>query len=166
MPNDSGTNHEAYGLVQAMHRRVAAQLFNATWDLMDRESRTPAEDDEMLRRAHASRLHWGVAGTPLQWARGEWLLSRAYSLVGDITQALRHADNCLALSGDHNLGPFDMGFALEAVARAHALAGDGPARDDALVAAMEAAAAVASDDDRRWLLENIDAVRRMRAQAE
>ena len=42
----------------AAHRKLAATLFNATWDLLDKSERSPDEDAAMLGRAHASRHHW------------------------------------------------------------------------------------------------------------
>ena len=52
-------------------RRLAAHLFNSTWDLLETENRTPADDDRMLHMAHASRYHWGQVGSAAQLARGE-----------------------------------------------------------------------------------------------
>ena len=43
-------------------RALAIQLYNTTWDLIDKPDRTRDDDDEMLHRAHASRYLWaGVA---------------------------------------------------------------------------------------------------------
>lgn len=64
-----------------LHERFAIELFNLVWDLMDREVRTPEEDDRMLHAAHASRFHWGEIGTPLEFERGEWQISRVYSVL-------------------------------------------------------------------------------------
>ena len=63
-------------------RRLAADLFNHTWTLMERVDRTAAQDDEMLHCAHASRYHWGEVGEPANFARGEWQCSRVYSVLG------------------------------------------------------------------------------------
>ena len=40
-------------------RTLAADLFNHTWTLLETPDRTPAQDDEMIHSAHASRYHWG-----------------------------------------------------------------------------------------------------------
>ncbi len=48
----------------AGHRRMAGNLFNAAWQLLDLESRTPAQEQEMLAAALGSRYHWGRVGTP------------------------------------------------------------------------------------------------------
>ena len=59
-------------------RRLAATLFNHTWTLLEKGDRSVADDDEMIHSAHASRAHWGVVGTPVNFARGEWQVSRVY----------------------------------------------------------------------------------------
>jgi hypothetical protein len=42
----------------ADHRRLGVALFNHTWTLIAKPDRTPAETDEMIHAAHASRYHW------------------------------------------------------------------------------------------------------------
>jgi hypothetical protein len=42
------------------HRRLAADLFNRVWELLEMPVRTREQDDEMVHAAHASRYHWGV----------------------------------------------------------------------------------------------------------
>ena len=42
---------------EAGHKYFAAHCFNATWDLLDKESRTDEETEAMIDLAHASRSH-------------------------------------------------------------------------------------------------------------
>ncbi|MBB5034625.1 hypothetical protein [Prosthecobacter vanneervenii] len=51
----------------AFHKKMAVDLFNETWTLLDKTDRTPEEDARMSHLAHASRLHWGFVGTAEQW---------------------------------------------------------------------------------------------------
>ena len=104
-------------------RRLASTLFNHTWTLLERTDRGPREDDEMLHAAHASRHHWGVVGQPVHWARGEWQCSRVYAVLRRVEPALHHGRRCLALVEEHDLSPFDLGCAHEAIARAYQVAG-------------------------------------------
>lgn len=60
----------------ATRRKLAADLFNHVWRLLETESRTPEQDDEMLHAAHASRYHWGEVGEGINLARGEWQCAR------------------------------------------------------------------------------------------
>jgi hypothetical protein len=60
-------------------RRLAVDLFNHVWTLLDKPDRTPAEDDEMIHAAHASRFDWAEVGAPVNLVRGEWQVSRVYA---------------------------------------------------------------------------------------
>ncbi|HEX6499729.1 MAG TPA: helix-turn-helix domain-containing protein [Micromonosporaceae bacterium] len=109
-------------------RHLAATLFNHVWTLLERTDRGQREDDEMLHAAHASRHHWGAVGGPVQWARGEWQCSRVYAVLARTEPALHHGRRCLALAEQYDLGPFDIGYGHEAIARAYWTDGR---RDDA-----------------------------------
>jgi len=56
-------------------------LFNLVWSLLDKKDRTKEEDDKMIHAAHASRFHWGEIGKPINLGRGEWQISRVYSVL-------------------------------------------------------------------------------------
>ncbi|MEY4078349.1 MAG: hypothetical protein RIS80_118, partial [Actinomycetota bacterium] len=43
-------------------KALAATLFNRTWQLIDSDERTEADELEMIHSAHASRLHWQKVG--------------------------------------------------------------------------------------------------------
>ena len=107
-------------------RALAIQLNNTTWDLIDKPDRTPDEDDELLHRAHASRYHWGEVGTAANRARGEWICSRVYTVLGRAEPALHHARRCLELVESHpaDMEEWDLPAAYEALARGHSLAGE------------------------------------------
>ena len=45
----------------ATHRRLGVALFNHVWTLLEQPDRTPAQTDEMIHAAHASRCHWSRA---------------------------------------------------------------------------------------------------------
>ena len=49
-------------MTQEEHKKLGIDLFNATWDLIDRNDRTPAQNLEMIHAAHASAYHWIKAG--------------------------------------------------------------------------------------------------------
>ena len=132
-------------------RRLAARLFNGVWDLLERESRSVGEDDAMLHGAHASRYHWGVVGQPVNWGRGEWQCARVYAVLGRAEPALHHGERYLALVEEHGLAPFDRGYAHEAIARAHQVAGRS-AEQARHVALAHAAAEQITDEEERALL--------------
>jgi DNA-binding transcriptional MerR regulator len=136
-------------------RRLAADLFNHVWTLLEMPSRTPMQDDEMLHAAHASRHHWGVVGEPVNLARGEWQCSRVYATLGRGEPALWHARRCLTLCEEHGIGDFDLAFAWEAVARASAVAGDRVASAEAIARARELAAGIGDEEDRELLASDL-----------
>jgi hypothetical protein len=107
-----------------VHRKFAVDLFNLAWQLMDKKNRTKEENDRMIHAAHASRFHWGEIGTPKNFERGEWQISRAYTLLGRAEPALYHARRCLEICQERKIGDWDIAFAYEAMARAHSVSGD------------------------------------------
>ena len=106
-------------------RQRGVDLFNEAWRLM--ESRE--DDDRLLHVTHASRYHWGEAEEckPENLARGEWQISRVYTVLGRPEPAIWHARRCLEHCEANGIGDWDLAYAYEALARAHALAGDGEA---------------------------------------
>jgi hypothetical protein len=82
------------------HRKFAVELFNLTWSLLDKKDRTKEDDDRMIHAAHASRFHWGEIGTPLEFERGEWQISRVYSALKRSEPATYHAKRCLEICKD------------------------------------------------------------------
>jgi DNA-binding transcriptional MerR regulator len=113
----------------AAHRRLGVDLFNHTWTLIEKPDRTPAETDEMIHAAHASRYHWSKAGTTVNLGRGEWQIARVYAVLRRAEPALWHAGRCVAYveaaiaAGEAE--DWDLAAAREAMARAAAVAGDG-----------------------------------------
>jgi hypothetical protein len=108
-------------------RELGVRLFNATWELL----RSRADDDRMLHIAHASRFHWGEAPEckPENLARGEWMVSRVYTVLGRAEPAIWHARRCLDHCEENGIGDWDLAYAYEALARAHAVAGNAEAAD-------------------------------------
>ena len=141
---------EATELDPATRRKLAADLFNHTWTLLELPDRTPEQVDEMIHSAHASRYHWGEVPDreAVNLARGEWQCSRVYAVLGRAEPSLWHARRCLEINEAAGVADWDIAAAYEAMARAHLAAGD-----MAQVAAWKAKAvaaldAIADADDR------------------
>ncbi len=135
--------------------RWGKELFNRVWTLLEMERRSSDDDAEMIHAVHASCCHWRHVGQPVHFARGEWQCSRVYSTLGRSEPALFHAKRCLTLCTDNGIGDFDLAFAYEALARAHAVAGD---RDEAArweALARSAAVDIGDDDDRELVLSDL-----------
>jgi hypothetical protein len=129
-------------------RRLAKDLFGRVWTLLETDGRTPEQDDEMIHTAHASRFHWGEVGGAEQRARGEWQCSRVYSVLERGEPAVHHARRCLEICQESGIGDWDLAFAYEALARAHAIAGDADEAARYKELAREAGEAIADAEDR------------------
>jgi hypothetical protein len=109
------------------HRRLAVDLFNHVWTLLETEDRSQEQDDEMVHAAHASCWHWaqtGDAKLPQRLAVGEWQCSRVYAVLGRPDAALHHAGRCVAIAEGAELEAWVLASAYEAMARAAMVAGD------------------------------------------
>jgi hypothetical protein len=134
-------------------RRLAVDLFNHAWELLRLRERTPEQDDELIHAAHASRFHWAEVGTAANLARGEWQVSRVYATLGRAEPALYHARRCLAYcEGDPDaLEEWDLPYAYEALARAHAVAGDSDEAARFAGRAHELGERIEDEEDRKQL---------------
>jgi hypothetical protein len=136
-------------------RKLAVELFNYTWTLIEKQDRTPEETDQMLNASHASRFFWGLVGETVNHARGEWQLARVYAVAELPAEALRHAELCLALCEQDGIGDFDLAIAYEALARAHAVAGEREHATRFEALARETAARIDDADDRELVLADL-----------
>ncbi len=141
------------------HKKFAVGLFNFTWSLLDKKDRTEEEDDKMIHAAHASRYHWGEIGKPVHFERGEWQISRVYSVLKRSEPALYHAKRCLAICKEIKIGGFDIAFAYEAMARAHAMAGDKSECQKFLQLAKEAGEKIKKKEDREYFSGELETIK-------
>ena len=144
-----------YPVSDDVDRKLGAWCFNRTWELIEKEDRTAADDEEMLITSFASRYHWSRAGTPVNFGRSEWQIARVYVLLGNAGEAVRHARRCVEITEGAGLRDFDLAFAYEGMARALALSGED---QEARVFADRAAAAgeeIAEADDRQIFMSDL-----------
>lgn len=141
-----------------VHRKLAVDLFNFTWTLLDKPDRSPAEDDQMVHAAHASRYHWSQAGTAVNLARGEWQVSRVYAVLKRAEPALYHARRCLEICEQESIGDFDLAYAYEALARAHLAAGELERSAHFRALAAAAGEKIAEQDDRDWFFKDLGTI--------
>ena len=139
------------------HQYFSADCFNSTWGYLDKAERTAEEDLEMIHCAHASMYHWLQREDckPLNLSIGLWQLSRVYVTIGDVVSATRYAEQCEAISRENETGAFSIGFALEARARAAALAGERDAADRLVAEARDLAEKIEDPGDKKLLLDDL-----------
>ena len=148
-------DQEKYLLKEA-HKKFAIDGFNLVWSLLGKKDRTKEDDDKMVHAAHASRFHWGEIGTPLEFERGEWQISRVYSVLSRPESALFHAKRCLDICTENNIEDFDIAFAHEAMARANAALGNKPEFEKHYRLAKEAGEEIKEKGDREYFFKDLD----------
>ena len=139
-------------------RQLGVDLFNETWRLL----RTREDDVRMLNCAHASAYHWSAAPEckPENAARGEWLVSRVYTVLDRGEPALLHAQRCLAICEENEVEDWDLPFAYEAVARASLVAGEREEAQRYEQLARAAGEKIADPEDRELLRRDLATLRR------
>ncbi|MBN2464864.1 hypothetical protein JXD38_04490 [candidate division WOR-3 bacterium] len=141
-----------------LHKKLAIDTFNETWNYIDKKDRTPEDDAEMLHLIHASRYHWGKVGTALEFARGDQMLSKVYATLKQPELALRFAESCLALCQRNGIADFDIAFAYASMSEAHLLAGSKPEALRYYGLAEQAAEQIAKQEDRDYFLSVLHAL--------
>ncbi|MDR0917081.1 MAG: hypothetical protein LBN02_07870 [Oscillospiraceae bacterium] len=136
----------------------AIQLFNETWDLLDKTDRTTEDDITMLHKTHTSAFLWRTANKPVNNARGEWQVSHVYSVLKYGAPALLHGESSLALCLENGIGGLDLAFGYEAVARAHSVLGDAAKSAEFKQKGIDASADVSDAEDRAYVLGELNSI--------
>jgi len=144
-----------------LHRKIAADCFNKAWDYLDMTTRSPDEEREMLLLAHVSKYHWGLVGTPVNMAVGDWQISRIYAALGQAELALLFAKSSLSVSEKSGLSEI-IPSAYEGVARSFAVAKDREKAKEYLARARNRLDKMALDgEDRKIYAAQIDDTQRL-----
>lgn len=133
------------------HRELAVSLNGEVWGLLGKINRSDEDDRLMTHAAHGSLYHWLQVGTAVNEQRGEWMVSHVYAILGLGESALRHAERCVEVTERHpdDMKDFDVAYASEGLARAHAVLGN-KAQSDALKGkARQLGSQIADDEDRK-----------------
>ena len=138
--------------VEECHKKFGVDLYNKTWEIIDKEKRTKEEIDLMIHAAHASRFHWGEFGEPVNFARGEWQISNVYSILKMSESALYHAKRSLEICKENEIGDFDLAFAYEAMARANSILKEDKEVKKYLLLAEEASEKIEKKEDKEYFL--------------
>lgn len=144
--------------VATAHRYFASHCFNGAWGLLDKPDRTTEEDQQMVALSYASLYHWSNRSDcdNQTLSIGYWQLSRIHAILGNATEAVRHAQICFSYSKE--LSPFYLGYAHEALARAHRLAGKNAIATEHLNTAHELAVLIEDNSEREALLADLQSL--------
>jgi hypothetical protein len=142
--------------VSAAHKYFSAHCFNKAWDLIEKTDRTPEDERLMVALNQACIYHWLQRDdcNNQRLSVGYWQASRIQAVLGNAAEALRFGEVCLSCSGE--LKPFYLGYAHEALARAHRLAAN--AKDSArhLRSAQDLAVKVGEKSERELLIADLE----------
>lgn len=139
------------------HREFAKQTNGKAWELLQKENLSEDEKDELIYASYASAYHWSNVGTVVNRQRGEWLISRAHSKLGNGSMALSHAQKCFELTDSNNpeFQSFDLAYAMEAMARAHALQNNATEATNFYRKAIAAANMIVKEEDRTLFFSDL-----------
>lgn len=141
--------------VQIWHRTFAPRAFNYTWSLLDLETLTRDQEEDMIASALAQRFHWYQVGTARNKAIADWQVSRVMAVLGYADLARRFGERSLAVCKDNDLDAFVIGFAHEAIARAAADVDDVETFTEHFELARALLAEIADDEDRDLLAADL-----------
>jgi hypothetical protein len=112
------------------HKKMGAKTNGGVWGVLDNNEPTEAELEDALEMAYTSRYHWKQVGTLTNDVRAAYMISRVFSHMKNGDQAVNYANQMLDLAKKaekddaDNWASFDMPFVYEAIAKAHAAAGN------------------------------------------
>ena len=140
------------------HRYFSADCFNKAWRLIEKLTRTPAEDEDMIRFSQASMWHWTQRADcqRANLAIGYWQLSRVYAIAGRPEEARRYGQLCLEHGKPES--PFLHAYAYEALARAEGVAGDGARLEQYRTEALRLAEDVEDLEERDRILNDLKTI--------
>jgi hypothetical protein len=141
----------------AWHRRFAAASNNRAWDLSV-QSRSPAEDQEMLDAAHASAWHWRKVGTELHRMRATMLLAEVHALLGLGPAALAHAEEMREYFLTAGAPDWEVAFVHTVHAHAASAAGDTAKHRTSYESAVAALGNISNEKERRIVADTFSHV--------
>lgn len=135
------------------HRKTAARCFNEAWDYLEKKDRSPQDEQQMLHLVHAARYHRSFVGEPINFATGNWQISRAYAAINQPGLALQFAKSSLEICQKENLEILCTAY--EAMARAYAVSKDYKSAVSYIKKAHEALNIVKDKEERGTFLQQI-----------
>jgi len=151
-------NKEQNEELKKFHNYMATKLFNDSWELLDKEDRSPEEDILLIHTAHASLYHWLQFGEPKNFSIGEWQVSRVYAELNMGESALKHGMANIELCKKNKLTGFELGYAYESVARAFKVLTNQAEKDRYLKKAYSEAENIQDAEEKRYLINDLETI--------
>jgi len=139
------------------HHYLGIEMNQQVWKLLEQKDRDDRDNRRMEHFALASLHHWEQSGkyTPTNAQRGHWLLGRVYAVLAHSDEALLHAEKCMSLIRELDLQDFDLAYAYEGLARAHASAGNTDMAMEHYQLACEAGEAIAGEKNKKIFMSDL-----------
>lgn len=144
---------------QRWHKRFAVDCNNRAWALSV-QTRSAAEDREMLDAAHASAWHWAQIGSELNRMRATMLVAEAHAALGMGESALALAEPTRAYFLGRDTPDWEIACAHAVYAHAAHAAGRAAEHREAHALANAALAAIGDEEDRKVIARTFDRVPR------
>ena len=142
------------------HKKMAIQNNNEIWPTLDKQNPSDEELENAMHMAHTARYHWSKVGTVVNAVRAEYMLARVYAHMKRGEPALFHANRGLNLAKEaekmEEWKDWDMPFIFEALARAHAAAGNKSDCEKYKDLAQKATDAVVGEEDKKICQGELD----------
>lgn len=142
------------------HRKIAVEIYNHCWDLLDREHRSQDDDVDLLTCAFTSRYHWLFAGGPEQWVVSDWMVFRAAADIGEGPLSLAYARRANVATHEFDAPDWLIASTAEGLARAPAAFGSKQDRDEWFDTAERLVEAIRDEEDRELIASQLASVRR------
>ena len=147
--------------LKEFHTKIAKETNNGIWPTLDDDNPTKEELEEAMHMAHTARYHWSKVGTKVNLVRAEYMIARVYAHMKRGEAALFHANRGYELAKeaektDENWKDWDMPFIYEALAKAHAAAGNKDECKKWIKTAQTAIDAIADDEDKKICQGELD----------
>ena len=143
---------------ESWHRYFAIDGNNRAWGIAAQSSRTPDETAQMLDAAHSASFHWQVVGNELNLMRANTLLAEVHALAGFGQSALNLAEQVRTFFLARQTDDWELALVHAIHSHAAHAAGESDKHRDSYLAAEEAIANIADEEDRRIVLETFSQV--------
>jgi hypothetical protein len=142
------------------HRDLAVQLFNLSWELLEKPARTEDENFELLNAAFGSRYHWSFVGGSEQFIVGDWMISRAAADVGESHLALTFAQRAYDEAQRVAVPDWLHASVCEGLTRAYAANGDELRREEWFARTKQVVALIVDAEDRELIESQLASIPR------
>ena len=100
---------------EKLHHYMGIEMNIQTWNLLGKENRDEKDNVRMINFAKSSLYHWKKSPKfeSVNEQRGQWLISRVFSVLGKSEKALSYAKETIRITEKNGFKNFDLAYAYE-----------------------------------------------------